>query len=277
MNQVIMKQTSALPMIVVRGLVVFPNTLLHFDMAREKSILALENAMVNKQLAFVTMQKDITIENPTPEDVEKMGTICKITQVVKMPNNTVRVLVEGLKRAKINEILKTRPYFVSLVDEIESEEFDEEDLENEALKRKLVDEFMNYRDYNRKLNGDFLFAQQNMENMSRLCDNLASNLPLKLSDKQDILNTADIKKRAEKLIELLIRETEIAKIDSVIDKKVKSNIDKNQREYFLREQMKVIQEELGDKEGVELEAEEYKKKLAELNLPDDVREKCNKD
>ncbi len=132
MNQVIMKQTQALPMIVVRGLVVFPNTLLHFDMAREKSILALENAMVNKQLAFVTMQKDITIENPAPEDIETMGTICKITQVVKMPNNTVRVLVEGLKRAKISEILKTKPYFVSLVDEIEPEEFDEEELENEA-------------------------------------------------------------------------------------------------------------------------------------------------
>ena len=276
MNQVIMKQTQALPMIVVRGLVVFPNTLLHFDMAREKSILALENAMVNKQLAFVTMQKDITIENPAPEDIETMGTICKITQVVKMPNNTVRVLVEGLKRAKISEILKTKPYFVSLVDEIEPEEFDEEELENEALKRKLIDEFMNYREFNRKVSGEFLFTQQNTDDTSRLADNLASNLPLKLSDKQEILNTVDVKTRVENLISLLIRETEIAKIDSVIDKKVKSNIDKNQREYFLREQMKVIQEELGDKEGVELEAEEYKQKLSELDLPEAVREKCDK-
>ncbi len=277
MNQVIMKQTQALPMIVVRGLVVFPNTLLHFDMAREKSILALENAMVNKQLAFVTMQKDITIENPAPEDIETMGTICKITQVVKMPNNTVRVLVEGLKRAKISEILKTKPYFVSLVDEIEPEEFDEEELENEALKRKLIDEFMNYREFNRKVSGEFLFTQQNTDDTSRLADNLASNLPLKLSDKQEILNTVDVKTRVENLISLLIRETEIAKIDSVIDKKVKSNIDKNQREYFLREQMKVIQEELGDKEGVELEAEEYKQKLSELDLPEAVREKCDKE
>ena len=105
MNQVIMKQTSALPMIILRGLVVFPNTLLHFDMARKKSILALENAMLNQQLAFVTAQKDASVEHPTPKDIEKMGTICRITQVVKMPNNTVRVLVEGIKRAEISEIL----------------------------------------------------------------------------------------------------------------------------------------------------------------------------
>lgn len=277
MNQIIMKQTSALPMIVVRGLVVFPNTLIHFDMAREKSILALENAMVNKQLAFVTMQKDIAIESPSPEDIEKMGTICKITQVVKMPNNTVRVLVEGLKRAKISEILKTKPYFVSLVDEIEPEDFDEEDLENEALKRKLISEFTNYREFNRKLSREFLFTQENADSTDVLTDSLAANLPLKLSDKQDILNTVDVKTRAEKLIEMLIRETEIAKIDSKIDKKVRSNIDKNQREYFLREQMKVIQEELGDKEGVELEAEEFKAKLSHLDLPETVRDKCEKE
>lgn len=277
MNQVIMKQTQALPTMVVRGLVVFPNTLIHFDVVREKSILALESAMVNQQLAFVTMQKDISIENPTAENIEKMGTICKITQVVKMPNNTARVLVEGLKRAKINEVLKTKPYFVSLVDEVESDDFDEEDLENEALKRKLIGEFMNYRRFNRNLSGEFLFTQQNTGNTSRLADNLASSLPLKLSDKQDILDIADVKERVEKLILLLIRETEIAKIDSVIDKKVKGNIDKNQREYFLREQMKVIQEELGDKDGVELEADEFREKLSELALPDDVREKCDKE
>jgi len=277
MNQVVMQQTSALPMIVVRGLVVFPNTLLHFDMAREKSILALENAMVNKQLAFVTMQQDVTIENPKPDDIEKMGTICKITQVVKMPNNTVRVLVEGLKRAKVCEILKNSPYFVSLVEEIEPGEFDEDDLENEALKRKLVNEFMHYREYNRKLSGDVLFSTENTDDTSRMTDSLASNLPLKLSDKQEILNTVDVKERLEKLITLLVKETEIAKIDNKIDKKVKSNIDKNQREYFLREQMKVIQEELGDKEGVELEAEEFRQKLRALSLPDSVREKCEKE
>ncbi len=277
MNQVIMKQTSALPMIVLRGLVVFPNTLVHFDMAREKSILALENAMVNNQTAFVSMQKDITIENPVREDIEDMGTICKITQVVKMPNNTVRVLVEGLKRAKISDILKTKPYFVSLVDEIEPEEYDEKDLENEALKRKLIDVFMCYREYNHKINGEFVFSKKNTESTSRLADSLASNLPLTLIDKQEILNTADVKERVIKLINLLVRETEIAKIDSVIERKVRENIEQNQKEYFLREQMKVIQEELGDKEGTESEAEEIREELDKLDLPLAVREKCEKE
>lgn len=277
MNQVIMKQTSALPMIVVRGLVVFPNTLLHFDMVRKKSILALENAMVNNQTAFITMQKDITIEKPVREDIETMGTICKITQVVKMPNNTVRVLVEGIKRASISEILKANPYFVSLVDEVEEESYDENDLENEALKRKLIDIFTEYRDYNHKVNGEFVFSRENVESTSRLTDSLASNLPLKLSDKQDILNTVSVKERAEKLITLLIRETEIAKIDSEIERKVRESIDQNQKEYFLREQMKVISEELGDKEGTELEAEEYREKLDKLDLPEAVREKCEKE
>ncbi len=277
MNQVIMKQTSALPMIVIRGLVVFPNTLLHFDMVRKKSILALENAMVNNQTAFITMQKDVTIENPVREDIETMGTICKITQVVKMPNNMVRVLVEGIKRASISDILKTKPYFVSLVDEIEPEEYDETDLENEALKRKLIDVFMEYRDYNHKVNGEFVFNRENTENTSRLTDSLASNLPLKLTDKQDILNTVSTKERVIKLINLLVRETEIAKIDSEIERKVKESIDQNQKEYFLREQMKVIQEELGDKEGTELEADEYREKLSKLDLPEEVREKCEKE
>lgn len=277
MSQVIMKQTHALPMIVIRGLVVFPNTLLHFDMAREKSILALENAMINNQTAFVVMQKDAGIENPTEADIERMGTICKITQVVKMPNHTVRVLVEGIKRAKISEILKTKPYFVSLVDEIEPEDYDEEELTHEALRRKLIEVFERYCEYNRRLGKEIAHAHHHAEDTERLVDNLASNLPLNLSAKQDILNTIDLEERVEKLITLIVRETEIAKIDSQIDKKVKTNIDKNQREYFLREQLKVIQEELGDKEGVEMETEEYREKLDALDLPEDVRKKCEKE
>ncbi len=277
MNQVTMKQTSALPMIVVRGLVVFPHTLLHFDIARKKSMLALENAMVNKQLAFITMQTDITIENPVAEDIEVMGTICKISQVVKMPNNTVRVLVEGIKRAKMCEILKSKPYFVSLVDEIEETEEKTDALEDEALRRRLMQEFMHYREFNRKVSGDFAFAKENAENTARLTDNLASNLPLKLSDKQEILNTVDTTERAQKLITILIRETEIARLDSEIEQKVRGNIDEHQKEYFLREQMKVIQEELGTGEGVESEADEYREKLQKLALPEEVREKCEKE
>ncbi len=277
MNQVVMKQTSVLPMIVVRGLVVFPHALLHFDIAREKSVLALENAMINNQMAFVTMQPDVTIENPTEEDIEKYGVICKVTQVVKMPNNIVRVLVEGVKRAKISDILKTKPYFVVCADEIEEQDTEDDSLEQEALRRKMMSEFQRYHEFNRKISGEFAYDPENMHSTSRLTDAMAANLPLKLSDKQEILATEDVTERAEKLISVLMRETELAAIDSEIEKKVRENIDQNQKEYFLREQMKVIQDELGDREGAEQEAEEFLEKLEQLDLPQDVREKCEKE
>ena len=275
MNETTIKQTAALPTLPVRGLVVFPNTLIHFDVAREKSLLALENAMVNKQLAFVTMQTDPTIENPKATDIESVGTICKISQVVKMPNNTVRVLVEGIKRAKICEVLKTKPFFVSLVDEIENDNYDEKSIESEALRRKLVDEFMNYRDYNNRINSDFVLSLENTEDTVRLVDSIASNMPLKLLDKQEILNIESTRERAERLLELLLREIQIAEVDTNIDRKVKKNIDKNQKEYFLREQLKVIHQELGD--DSEYEVDEYRNKLEKLALPQKVAEKCEKE
>ncbi len=275
MEETIIKQTKALPTLPVRGLVVFPNTLIHFDVAREKSLLALENAMVNKQLAFVTMQTDSAIENPKASDFETVGTICKISQVVKMPNNTVRVLVEGIKRAKICEVLKAKPFFVSLVDEIESDDYDENTIESEALRRKLIEEFMNYCDFNTRINSDFILSLENTEDTVRLVDSIASNMPLKLFDKQEILNIENTRERAEHLLELLLREIQIAEVDTNIDKKVKKNIDKNQKEYFLREQLKVIHQELGD--DSEYEVDEYKKKLEELDLPEKVAEKCEKE
>ena len=275
MEKAIIKQTVALPTLPIRGLVVFPNTLIHFDVAREKSLLALENAMVNKQMAFVAMQTDPTIENPKASDIESIGTICKISQVVKMPNDTVRVLVEGIKRAKICEVLKTKPFFVSLVDEIEKDDYDEKAIESEALRRKLIDEFMNYRDYNNRINSEFVLSLENTEDTERLVDSIASNMPLKLFDKQEILNIEGTQKRAERLLELLIREIQIAEVDTNIDRKVKKNIDKNQKEYFLREQLKVIHEELGD-DG-EYEIDEYRKKLKKLALPEKVAEKCEKE
>ena len=275
MEQTIMKQTATLPMLALRGLVVFPNTLIHFDVVREKSLLALENAMVNKQIIFVSMQTDSTIENPKPADIETMGTICRINQIVKMPNNTVRVLVEGIKRAKICEVLKIKPYFISLVDEIENDDYDDTSIESEAMRRKIVDEFMNYCDFNHRINSDFILSLENTEDTGRLVDSIASNMPMKLSDKQEILNIAGTEERAEHLLEILMREIQIAEVDTNIDKKVKKNIDKNQREYFLREQLKVIHEELGD--DSEFEVDEYKKKLDSLELPENIVEKCEKE
>lgn len=269
-------KTSTLPTLPVRGLVVFPNTLVHFDIAREKTLLALENAMVNNQMAFVTAQTDPTIENPQVTDIEEIGTICKISQVVKMPNNIVRVLVEGIKRAKIYRISTTSPYFIADVNEIEDEEYDEKTIENEALRRKLVEVFVQYREYNTRISSDFILSLENMEDTARVVDSIASNMPLKPMDKQEILKSESVKKRAEILLELMLRELQIAEVDTSIERKVKKKIDQNQKEYFLREQLKVIHEELGD-DGGEFEVEEYREKIKKLNLPENVIEKCEKE
>lgn len=269
-------KTSTLPTLPVRGLVVFPNTLVHFDIAREKTLLALENAMVNNQMAFVTAQTDPTIENPQVTDIEEIGTICKISQVVKMPNNIVRVLVEGIKRAKIYKISTTNPYFIADVNEIEDEEYDEKTIESEALRRKLVEVFVQYREYNTRISSDFILSLENMEDTARVVDSIASNMPLKPMDKQEILKSESVKKRAEILLELMLRELQIAEVDTSIERKVKKKIDQNQKEYFLREQLKVIHEELGD-DGGEFEVEEYREKIKKLNLPENVIEKCEKE
>lgn len=275
MSELLITSTKELPMIIVRGLIVFPKALVHFDMVREKSIAALEEAMAGNQTAFLTMQRDITLENPQYDDIEKIGTICRIKQVVKMPGGMVRVLVEGVSRAKIDLIVKSEPYFKTVVSEFVCPEDETvSDTEYEALQRRLVSEFQAYCANNRKLNPEAVFALESIENPSEFTDAVASNLQIKTKDKQLILNTFSVKERMEKLITILARETEILEYDNEINRKVKENIDENQKEYFLREQLKVIQEELGDKDGIGLEIEEYKERLEEVGAPKEVYEKC---
>ena len=275
MSELLITSTKELPMIIVRGLIVFPKGLVHFDMVREKSIAALEEAMAGNQMAFLTMQRDITLENPQYDDIEKIGTICRIKQVVKMPGGMVRVLVEGVSRAKIDLIVKSEPYFKTDVSEFVCPEDEAvSDTEYEALQRRLVSEFQAYCANNRKLNPEAVFALESIENPSEFTDAVASNLQIKTKDKQLILNTFSVKERMEKLITILARETEILEYDNEINRKVKENIDENQKEYFLREQLKVIQEELGDKDGIGLEIEEYKERLEEVGAPKEVYEKC---
>ena len=274
MNQVTIKKTASLPMIVTRGLVVFPKTLTHFDIARKKSVLALEEAMVENQLVFLSMQKDVLTEEPEIAEIEKVGTVCRIKQVVKMPNNLMRVLVDGLYRAEICEYISETPYFSVLIEELTAEEEEASEVHLEALRRRLMEEFQKYCAGNHKVNQEMLAALENTENPAELTDTIAGNVQLNLSDKQELLSTASLAERMEMLIRLIIRETEIVNIDNEISKKVKRQMDQNQKEYFLREQMKVIQEELGDKDGVGLEIKGYKEQLEKLNVPESVMKKC---
>ncbi len=275
MSELIMKRTCDLPMIAIRGLIVFPGALVHFDMVREKSIAALDEAMAGDRRAFLTMQKDITVENPTFEDVEKVGTICLIKQVVKLPSGMVRVLVEGLERAKLDLLIKSEPYFKAAVSEYEC--LDDSlisDAKREALERRVISEFQSYCANNTKIGPEAVLALEAIDEPSAFTDSVASNLQIKLKDKQDILNTFSVAERMEKLIAILVRETEILELDNEINRKVKENIEQNQKEYFLREQMKIIQEELGDKDGIGLEIKEYKEKLEKSGAPKEVVEKC---
>lgn len=278
MNQIIIKKTASLPMIVTRGLVIFPKTLMHFDVARKKSLKALEQAMLDNQLAFLAMQKDIVQEDPKMDEIETVGTVCRIKQIVKMPNSIVRVLVEGLYRAEICHVISERPFATVLVEEVGDVPDEQgEDLRTTALMRRLVEEFKHYLSSNHKPNPEMIASLENMKNPVELSDTIAGNLQLPLSDKQLLLETAGVDKRMEDLIAFLVRETEILDIDNEITRKVKQQMDDNQKEYFLREQMKVIQDELGDKDGIGLEIKELQQKLLDAGVPEEVYAKCDKE
>ncbi len=278
MNQVVIRKSTRLPMIVTRGLVIFPKTLTHFDIARKKSVKALEKAMVENQLAFLSMQQDMLVETPSMDEIEPVGTVCRIKQVVKLPNSMVRVLVEGLYRARICEVLSEKPYHSVLVEELVCEEDESvSETQYEALTRRLILEFRDYCAANQKAMPEVIASLENIKSPAELTDVVAGNLQLKLTDKQALLETVSVPERMERLIGILTRETEILGLDHEITMKVKQHMDQNQKEYFLREQMKVIQEELGDKDGVGLEISEFEDRLIEAGVPDDVLKKCEKE
>jgi len=275
MDQLTIKKIISLPMIVTRGLVIFPKTLTHFDMVRDKSIKALEQAMRDDQMVFLAMQQDILEEDPAKDKIEKVGTICRVKQVVKMPNEMVRVLVEGLGRAQITDFISENPFHSVLVEELTCPEDDQVSaVRFEAMRRRLIAEFQNFGSASRKMTPEAIAALEDMENPAELTDTIASNVQLKTKDKQALLSTVSVADRMEMLITILMQETEIITIDQEISRRVKRQIDENQKEYMLREQMKAIQEELGDKDGVGLEIREFKQKLAELNVPEEVYNKC---
>lgn len=266
-----------LPLLPLRGLSIFPYMVLHFDVGREKSIRALEEAMINDQLIFLVTQKDAHTDLPGSGDFYEVGTISKIKQLLKLPGDTIRVLVEGLNRAKINEILSDEAYFLVEVTELEEEVTGKSDLELEALRRSVLEEFNEYIKANPKVAPETLSTVLDIEDASRFADVIASNLTIKIEEKQEILSLFDIKERLEKIYEILSRELEILEIERKINSRVRKQIDKSQKEYYLREQLKAIQKELGEKEGNAEEIELYSEKLSKLVVPEEVKEKVEKE
>ncbi len=266
-----------LPMIPLRGLSVFPNMVLHFDIGREKSINALEKAMVNNQYIFLSSQKNENTDLPTPDDFYSIGTIGKIKQMLKLPGDSIRVLVEGLTRGRIEEILFEVPYFKCRIKPIPDDEGSAEDAEAEALMRTVLASFDEYISINQNLSPEVFSTVVSIESPGRMADMIASHLEIKIEDKQSIIETLDQKERLRKLNDILLKEIEIITIEQDISTKVKSQINQNQREYYLREQMRAIQEELGGGEGIEDEVEDFLKKLDELEIAEKIKEKIEKE
>lgn len=268
-----------LPVLPLRGLPVFPYMILHFDVRRSFSVKALEEAVAENQTIFLVAQKDPLVEKVEKEDLFSVGTIARIKQVLKLPQNDVRVLIEGISRAKIVDFVSQEPYFECEVEELEtiSDDTEEKKIENEAMIRKIKNMLAIYYDANPKFSVESVKSMVNITEPSQFSDLVSSNVNFDIDDKQALLEEVDVNKRLEKIITLLDKEIKISTVEKDISRKVKGNIDKNQKEFYLREQLKVIQTELGDKDGLELEASELEERLIKNNAPDFVLEKAKKE
>ena len=268
---------KTMPMIPLRGLSIFPYMVLHFDIGREKSISALEKAMMMNQLVFLSAQKDAETDLPTHEDFYKIGTIAKIKQMLKLPGDAIRVLVEGVSRGEIQEVIFEVPYFKCAVKKVQEREFDELPSRVVALMRSTLGNFENYLDLNPKVSQDIFPSVASVDQPGRLADVITSHLDVKTEEKQKILEAFDPEDRLEILNEILNKEIEILTIEQDINIKVRSQINKTQREYYLKEQMRAIQEELGQDEAIEDEIETWLTQLKKLKLAPKVNEKVEKE
>ena len=274
-KKIVKKQV--LPLLPLRGLIIFPYMILHFDVGRSKSIKALEEAMINNQMVFLVAQKDAKDDNPEKDDICNVGTVSRVKQLLKLPGDSIRVLVEGIHRAEIVEITQTEPFFAAEVSESIYDSDDKDDAEIEALKRNLLAAFESYIKLSNRVPVDMVMSIMTIEDIGQLTDVITSNALIKNDHKQKILSEFRPKKRMEMLVEYLLKEINIMKIEKDINTRVRKQIDKMQKEYYLREQLKAIQKELGDKDGVTGEVEEYKQKMKSLNFNDEIEKKVLKE
>ncbi|NRF04123.1 endopeptidase La [Bacillus safensis] len=263
------------PLLPLRGLLVYPTMVLHLDVGREKSVQALEQAMMNDHMIFLATQREISIDEPGEEEIFKVGTYTKIKQMLKLPNGTIRVLVEGLNRAHIESYVELEDYTSVDIKELAEEEL--KDAEAEALMRTLLDHFDQYIKISKKISAETYATVTDIEEPGRMADIVASHLPLKLKDKQEVLETVDVKKRLNRVISLIHNEKEVLEIEKKIGQRVKRSMERTQKEYYLREQMKAIQKELGDKEGKTGEVSSLMSKIEESSMPESVRETALKE
>lgn len=270
-------QAYSIPMLPLRGIVVYPHMILHFDVGRVKSIKAIEAAMLNDQRIFLTAQKDPNIDDPSFDEINTFGTIAHIKQLLRLPGDTIRVLVEGMIRAKVTKFIDSEPFHIVEVQEVKKRSLKSSKPDIQALSRQVIEYFEKYAKLSGKISPDATMLITNIDDLARLPDLIAANLGISIELKQVILEEISPKKRLEKLLDILAKENEILEIEKSITTKVRQQIDKNQKEYYLREQIKAIQKELGDYQDVTTEVDEYKERIDEANLPDEVKAKALKE
>lgn len=268
-----MKEYIRLPLIPLRGLTIFPNMVLHFDVGREKSVAAIEEAMLNDENIFLASQRDPEIEEPTSENISKIGTLCKIKQIIKMPGDTMRVLVEGKVRGEIKEYFNNENYFEVSISEVN--ETLEESPEIEAYFNSLKKTLARFLKQAGENTSEFAKEIKLVDNVIEYVDMVSGYLPISEEKKQEILETLDIKKRIEAIIVFIENEIKVVQVQKKLAKKMKKSVDDSQKEFYLREQLKFIQQELGQDDEETKIIKEYEQKLETMRFPKEVKEKAS--
>lgn len=270
-------ETRSLPMVALRGLTIMPEMIVHFDVSRERSIAAIQQAMVEEQEIFLVAQKSIETENPGQDDVYETGTVASVKQLIKLSKKVVRVLVEGKNRAVFKKIEETDPYLRAEVEVLEEQEITiPDDLNAEAMMRGLKEIITEYAAKNGKISKESVAEILDITDLKRLVNEVAANIPLKYKDQQELLEELDFWSRYEKLSLKLVNEMQIMEIKEELQRKVKNKVDKHQKEYLLREQLKVIREELGE-DTTFSDADEFEEACSKLDAPEEVKEKLHKE
>lgn len=271
------REIKSLPMVALRGMTIMPEMVVHFDVSREKSIAAIQEAMEGDQKIFLVAQRSIETDDPTQEDVYEVGTVGTIKQIMKLPKHIVRVLVSGETRGILKQLQQDTPYLRAEIEVIdESDLVIQDDLNGEAMARSLKDTFLDYAARNGKMSKEAVAEILEIKNLKKLVDEIAANTPFYYVDQQEILGKVDFWERYETLAFKLVNEVQIMDIKDELQQKVKERVDKHQKEYILREQLKLIREELGDDSTLS-DAEEFEKAAKNLKAPKEVKEKLKKE
>ena len=270
-------EIKSMPMVPLRGMTILPEMVVHFDVSRQRSIAAVQEAMAEGQEIFLVTQRSIDTEDPDAEDVFEIGTVAQVRQIIRLPKQILRVMVAGEHRGRLQEIEYKDPYMrakVAVIDEGSDDA--EEDVSTEAMERSLKDMLIDFAARNGKMSKESVSQLVEIKGLRRLVDEIAANIPLQYTDQQELLSETDLQKRYEKLAFRLVNEMEIMNIKEEIRRKVKERVDRHQREYILREQLKLIREELGEDSTVS-DAEEFENELKKLKAPKEVKEKLQKE